>query len=133
MKSLTLLTIDGRDLKDLIIIKYTPKRELLDGPGTERTRADGWELIRDPQGLLVNFSITILETFADNSDFLYFLDKHESLGSKEFVSVGHIDEKGKLWVQDMYYVIDAYDVTFSNGRARTSNITARFIARKGRK
>ena len=128
-----ILTIDGRELRGLEIFKYTPKWELLDGEGTGRTRAVGWDLIRDPQGVICNFAVEIFKTRADNPDYIYFMDKYYSLGSQEFVSVSHVDHTGRSWTQEMYYVVDPVEcIKFDDGIIYTGNITARFIAKKGR-
>jgi len=55
-----ILNIKGRELHLLEIIKYSPKFELLDGEGTERTKAPGWDMIRDPQGVICNFKASFI-------------------------------------------------------------------------
>jgi len=128
-----ILEINGREIRKLEIIKYTPKFELLDGEGTERTKAPGWDLIRNPQGVICNFNIEIFETRTDNPDFIYFMEQFVSLGSVPFLPIKHRDPMGKVWNQLMYYVVDEFDIeVFEDGYAYTSDIKAQFIAKKGK-
>ena len=127
-----LLSIDGRELNKLVIESYTPNYQLLDGEATNRTRAPGWELIREPQGVICNFAIEIFRPDTTNQDFVYFMDKYFSLGKNEFVRVIHRDMLGRVWNQEMYYVVDGVSVRRFEGKAVfTDNVNARFIAKKG--
>jgi len=128
-----ILTIAGRELHRLEIIKYSPKFELLDGEGTDRTRAPGWDMIRDPQGVICNFKVEIFETRTDNPDYIHFMDTFFSLGSNDFVQVVHRDMLGREWNQPMYYVVDEIDIYMDErGFEYTDNFKASFIAKRGR-
>ncbi|MCL2391982.1 MAG: hypothetical protein FWC66_05160 [Oscillospiraceae bacterium] len=132
MTSLTLLTIDGRELPGLDIVRYTPRYEILDGSGTGRTRAPGWDMIRDPHGVICNFAIELFHPVSDNADFQFFMDTFFSFGRREFVRVGHTDMVGREWNQEMYYVVDGVDcLLFEGEKVHNSNVVARFIAKKG--
>ena len=127
------LSIDGRELTSLLIYDYKPKYELLDGEGTGRTKAPGWKMIRDPQGVICNFAIKIFETRTDNPDYMHFINTFYSLGSREFVNVTHRDPAGKVWNQNMYYVVDAiHFIEPYNDGFYVDEIAARFIAERGR-
>jgi len=128
-----ILKINGKELHRLEIIKYTPKYELLDGEGTERSKAPGWGMIRKPQGIICNFKLEIFETRTDNPDFIYFMEQFVSLGSIDFIPIMHRDPMGRVWEQMMYFVVDEFDIeNFEDGYEYTSDIKAAFIAKKGK-
>jgi hypothetical protein len=126
------LNIGGRELSSLYITKFTPKIELLDGEGTGRTKADLWDMIRQPQGYILNFTVEIAPTLSTNQDFQHLYNTCLSLGSREFVSVSFIDPAGNPINQEMYYTLDGIDFTWvENGKIKTGPIRANFIAKRG--
>lgn len=127
-----ILTVAGRELSRLDIVEYAPKYELLDGEGTGRTRAPGWDMIRDPQGVLCNFNVTIYETRADNPDFQHLMNAFISLGTQQFVSVTHRDPRGLTWTQDMYFIVGEMQYkTVSGGIVWVDDFEVQFIAQRG--
>ena len=127
-----LLSIDGRALSELVIETYTSTYQLLDGEATDRTRAPGWSLIREPQGVICNFAVEIWKPSTESADFIYFMEKYYSLGSQEFVRVIHRDMLGRVWNQLMYYVVDGVSAKrFEEKYVVSKNVNARFIAKEG--
>jgi hypothetical protein len=127
------LEIDGRSIMSLDIIRYTPEYQMLDGEATDRTRAPGWEMIREPQGIIVNFEIEIFRgTRVSNPDFVFLLETFYRLGSEEYVTVTHTDMIGKIWEQEMYYVVTGVNIgIIGNVLETSSNTTVSFVAKKG--
>ena len=132
---MTILTIEGRELSRLAIISYTPQYELLDGEGTGRTKAPGWDMIRDPQGVICNFEVEIFQMRADNPDYIFLMDTFYSLGQRDFVNVSHRDPTGRVWSQPMYYVVDCPGFVKIDPKSSVIHVEtfkARFIAKRGR-
>jgi len=129
------LTVNGRELRSLEIISYVPKIELLDGPGTGRSNADLWDMIRQPQGYILNFQIEIYSTLSTNEDFKHLYNTCLSLGSIEFVPVTVVDLLGNDLTQNMYFTLEGIEFRRSNSdnSIRTGNIKANFIAQRGNK
>ena len=131
-----ILAINGHEYKNLHITKYLPKYELLDGEGTGRTKAALWDMVRDPQGFIVNFELAFAPTDTRNSDYIHLCDMLESLGTNEFVSVYHLDPRGKGYTQDMYFTMRVPEMKrvheIPETWAHTRDFSANFIARRGR-
>ena len=98
---MNLLVIDGHNYS-VPIIKYSIEPQILDSEGTSRTAAVGWEMVRGPQGTLINLNVTIGLSRSADPEFVALFKKIMSLGVKEFVKVQVILPVGELLTQDMY-------------------------------
>ena len=131
-----ILTLAGRELRQLEIVKYTPKYEPLDSEATGRSRAAGWELMRFPDGLICNFAIEIFAPRSDNRDFIFLMDRFIEIsmsGHVGFVPVIHRDMLNRIWNQQMYFTVDGVDCEkFENNFVYMDNVKVNFIARRGR-
>ena len=128
-----ILAIDGREYKQLHLVGYDPEILLLDGEGTGRSKAPGWNLIRDPQGYIINFSIKVPPTSSENPDFVHLIRTGKKLGSQSFVKVGFLDMIGDFVSQDMYFQIRQIPIKRidSRGVTHTNEFSINFIAKKG--
>jgi len=129
-----LLTINGHVYTQTKITDYTPDVQLLDGEATARSKAAGWEMIREPQGYIVNFSITADFYTSKNPDWDHMYKTFLSLGNKDFVPVRFVDPLKNVIQQDMYFTLSGIKYTRidkHSGEIRLDPVTAKFIAKKG--
>ena len=131
--SIEILAIDGRAYTKLDIIEYEISPEVLDGEGTGRTKAPGWEMIRDPQGLLTNLYIEVGETSSDNEDFLHLYGVGKRMGKEDFVPAVFLDLDGTIISQQVYIKIQRVRVTKfeNNGKIYVGSMKVSIIAKKG--
>ena len=128
-----IFAIDGRELPGLHIIDYSIKTETLDSEATGRSKADGWPLIRDPQGQIVNLNLEFASTSSDNPDFVHLWQVVRSMGSREFVSIKFVDPTGSVLEQQMYCVASQlkYKQIHRGGKVYTDSLKVAFIAKEG--
>ena len=128
-----IFSIDGRELANLHIENYSIKTETLDGEGTGRTKAYGWDMVRDPQGQITNLSLTFAATSSNEPDFVFLWQVIRSFGNRDFAPVRFIDPTGGIIEQEMYALASEirYIRTKHNGVVYTDQIKVDFIAKKG--
>ena len=131
------LAIDGYEYNNLVFTDYEIDLQILDGEGTGRSRADGWPMIRDPQGAIFNFTIEFggvgdLNN-SNNYDFNLLWQKCKSMGQNEFVSVRFRDPTGQTIAQDMYMVASPmkYKRITRDGIVYAHTFSINFIAKQG--
>jgi len=127
------LSIDGREFNSLPILKYNISAEILDGAGTGRTQSVGWEMFRDPQGVIKNVDgeIGLSENSSDNNDFIDLLAVFDGFGINDFRTVSFITPSGII-TQEMYgasYKLSLERVT-RDGVSYWGTLQFKFIAKK---
>lgn len=97
-------SLDGREYTDIPILSFKWQYEILDGQGTGRTQAIGWEMFRQPEGTIFNVSMTagILNSNSTKSDnFKHLINTLVSFGKYDFKPVSFVTPIGII-TQDMY-------------------------------
>jgi len=128
-----ILEIDGKRYDKVPIINYEVSPEILDGEGSGRSKAQGWPMIRDPQGAMIHLNVEFGLTDSENPDFIELWNKILSLGREESVFVRLILPVGELLAQDMFAVPSPIKVRRINRNDIIYNETwkVNFIAVKG--
>ena len=130
---MTLLTVDGREYKELIITGYSVKLEVLDGPGTGRSKSKNWPMIRQPQGTIINLSIEAAANSSDNPDFRHLWGTCVRMGETDFVPVRFVDPAGAVIEQSMYLVAAELKIKHIeiDGTVYSDVLQVSFVAQKG--
>lgn len=127
-----IFTIGTDTFETLIVSKYRFYAEILDGPGSGRTQADGWPMVRDPQGVIKNVDLEIAQPTSRNEEFLKLLRILDGFGKKDFEIVSFVIPSGTI-VQPMYGA--SYELgmirQLSDGTTLWEPLTVRFRAKKG--
>ena len=128
-----IFAIDGRALPGLDIISYSVKTETLDGEATGRSKAQGWPLIRDVQGQIINLNLEFASSESTNPDFVYLWQTVRSMGRREFASIKFVDPTGLVLEQNMYAVSSElkYRRLETGGKVYTDSLKINFIAERG--
>lgn len=117
---------------NLPVTAFTVHIENLDGPGTDRTQADGWPMFRQPQGTILNFDITVgAPTNRASGDFLKLYNDMKSFGRKDFRTLTFNTPAGPI-TQEMYGTVgDIVGIRFTkNGEDYWAAFTCQFIAKE---
>jgi len=131
--NISILSLDGRAYTNLDIIDYEISPEVLDGEGTGRTKAPGWDMIRDPQGLLTNLYIEVAATHNQNQDFLHLYSVGKRMGREDFVPAVFMDLDGEIINQLVYIKIQRVkgEKFERNGKIYVGAMKVSIIAKKG--
>ena len=131
------LIINGYEYKGLSLTDYEIKLETLDGDATGRTKANGWPMIRDPQGTIINLSVEFggegdLNN-STNPDFNKLWQTCMSMGQTDFVTVTFVEPTGNVISQEMYLVASGLKAKriSRDGVVFNHALKINFIARKG--
>ena len=128
--------INGTELDKLMINSYAIKIEVLDGEATGRTKAPGWPMIRDPQGLITNL---VLEFYSpegsNNSQFRELWEACKRMGKVEDALIRFVDPTGSVLERRMYCVTAQlkYKRIEYNGVVFTDALQVSFIDMEGDK
>lgn len=127
-----IFTIGTNTFESLYVVEYTFYSEVLDGPGTGRTQAAGWPMVRDPQGIIKNVDLVIAQPDSRNAEFINLLRILDGFGSKDFEIVSFIVPAGTI-TQPMYGASYELGMTrlLSDGATLWKPLTVRFRAQKG--
>lgn len=97
-------SLDGRTYTDLPVITFNHPYQVLDGSGTGRMNGIGWTMHRQPEGTILNVSMTIgiLETNnSQNKSFVHLYNALIGFGTYDFKPVSFVTPIGTIH-QDMY-------------------------------
>lgn len=97
-------SLDGHNYRTLPFFNFELQYEILDGQGTGRTQAIGWEMFRQPEGTIFNFSGTVgikNTNNSENEEFKHLFNTIVGFGTYDFKPVSFITPIG-LITQDMY-------------------------------
>lgn len=125
-------TIGTHTFETLVVSNYRFYAEILDGPGSGRTQAEGWPMVRDPNGLIKNVDLEIWMPDSTNPEFLNLLRILDNFGKKDFEIVSFVIPAGVI-VQPMYGA--SYEMGMrrlnTDGSSLWEPLTVRFRAKKG--
>lgn len=128
-----LFAIGEREFSGLKIINYSVRMELLEGEATGRSKAAGWPMIRDPQGVMLNLSLEFAASSSLEPDFVELWRICGDMGKDEFVRVSFTDPTGKITTQNM--VITASELRYRrigrDGAVFTDTLAVEFVAEMG--
>jgi len=130
-----LLTVDNRAYVQTAISKYETIPDLLDGPGTDRTKAPGWKMIRQPQGYILNFLLTLEFLTSDNPDWIHLWTTYKQIATiKQFVPVRLVLPTKDVITQNMYFTLKNISYKMIDrvtGKVSLEPVTINFIAQEG--
>lgn len=103
--AIKLWSLDGYEYKTLPFVSFQFRYEILDGAGTGRTQGVGWEMFRQPEGTIYNFSGTVgamTTNNGQNEEFAHLVNTLASFGKDDFKPVSFITPHLGIITQDMY-------------------------------